>query len=156
MLSTAIQLSWADFQEVLKIDPPFLVPDDRFGSYVSIDGSRCLIGAPGRERDLFNDPQGAAYLYDINTGERLRTFSTGLVHSFGRGVALNNDVAAIAAPLDEEADRFAGAVYMFRATSGNQVAKLLPFSTIPDVDSTGAAFGNAIAMSEDYLVVGGK
>jgi hypothetical protein len=67
--------------------------------------------------------------------------------SFGIRTAIDGDVAAVAAPYD---DNIRGAVYIFRRTGGtwNQEAKLVGSNT-----NDGSAFGNNISLTDNGSVI---
>ena len=86
-------------------------PPDGFGAALAADGELVLIGAPG-----LDDGTGAAILYHRDAGgewreaARLMPEGAGADAGFGRAVALDGNVAVVAAPGDGDG---AGAVYVF-------------------------------------------
>ncbi|USN99824.1 MAG: immunoglobulin domain-containing protein [Phycisphaeraceae bacterium] len=63
-----------------------------FGQAVDLDGTTAIIGSP-----FTNNFLGAAYLYDIETGQPISTFG-GAGGNFGIGVSIRGDRAAVGAP----------------------------------------------------------
>ncbi|NNE35768.1 MAG: hypothetical protein HKN13_11050, partial [Rhodothermales bacterium] len=78
-----------------------LAPDDpsagsRFGNAVAVSGHIGLIGAPFA--DVIGPDAGAAYVFDLRTGEQLRTLTGGIADGdsgFGGSVHLSGSVAAV-------------------------------------------------------------
>jgi choice-of-anchor B domain-containing protein len=123
---------------------------DGFGSALSADGSRVLIGAPEAA-----DESGAAYIFD-RTSDGSWTETSRLVLSdksaedgFGESVALHGDFAFIGAP--EEEDDFGG-VYVFQQTDEGSWTQQAYFAN-PDT-SKGMNFGSALAVDGTRLLVG--
>jgi outer membrane protein assembly factor BamB len=92
------------------------------------------------------------YIFDLATGEQLMR-----IHQpdgtefdlFGGSVALHGDRLVVGAPDSGESFSRSGAAYLFDASSGELIRKLVP----EDVDP-GDYFGTAIAITEDYVVIG--
>jgi hypothetical protein len=145
--------------------------DEAFGGSLAVDGDNLLIGGPpdrGSDEagDFFwNDNNGAAYLFSrdpVNRDQwgyvaRLESPSPDGVLSdkFGLQLALADDTAVVAA---QEGTAWngapTGAVYVFRrdgnvATSWVRVAQLTA-----DDGRAYDAFGSAIALSGDTLLIG--
>ena len=96
----------------------FLAPDgasgDRFSRSVDLDGDLALIGSPGDD-DLGTN-SGAAYLFDINSGNLLQKFLApdgNLFDDFGRSVAIDGNRVLIGSPGDDELGTNSGAAYLF-------------------------------------------
>ncbi len=126
------QTGWAQCQvgEQGRFEPLDLAPGDRFGGDVYISGSRVVIGAH-RHDHVFTD-SGAAYVFDINTGEQLHKLVPDDPQEsawFGRCVCISGDWMAVGA---HRADDDAGAVYIFDAVTGQQVRKLVGPDRAPD------------------------
>ncbi|MGH7504813.1 MAG: hypothetical protein ACRELX_04150, partial [Longimicrobiales bacterium] len=137
---------WA---EATRLTAPGAANGDGFGASLSVDGSLMIVGATHQ-----NEGMGAAYVFqrsadgawtpagqmsaaDVSAGDR-----------FGAAVALDGDVALVAAPAQGEGT---GAVYVFRR-SGNawtQEAKLAA-----RVPAQGEAFGAAVAVTGDRALIG--
>ena len=124
----------------------------RFGTSVSLDGDRALIGAPNS-----NSPpdSGSAYILERsgtswNQVENLTASDGSGGDIFGTSVSLDGDRALIGAPEDNSGS---GSAYVFdrSGTSWNQVAKLTA--------SDGAAndrFGESVSVSGDIAVIGAR
>ena len=121
---------------------------DLFGSSVAIDGSTCVIGAPGT-----NSYSGSAYIF-TNTGgtwsqvaELTATDATS-EDQFGISVAIDGDTCVIgSAGTNSET----GSAFVFTKSGGtwSQVAEL----TASDAAS-GDAFGISVAIDGDTCVIG--
>jgi hypothetical protein len=138
--------------ETATLTPDVPLSKELFGSATSIDGSRALVGAYGR------DDGGAAYLFERQTSgewlqlDRLMANDAALGDDFGQSVSLNGDFALISAPGEFSLGVEAGAAYVFRRESGGnwiQEAKL-----IPSDGKDGYQFGTTISLSGSYALVG--
>ena len=102
--------------------------------------------------DDAGDNAGAAYIFDITTGDQLHKLvglDTDEDDDFGWSVGISGDVAIVGAPYDDSAGDWAGSAYLFDATTGQQIEKFLP------VDHIGSdAFGHSIGLDGDKAVVG--
>ena len=120
-------------------------PPDGFGAALAADGELVLIGAPG-----LDDGTGAAILYRRDAGgewrevARLTPEGAGADAGFGRAVALDGDVAVVAAPGDGEG---AGAVYVF-TRSGDAWSQGRRFAG----EEGANALGTAIALDGTTLL----
>ena len=124
--------------------------DDRFGHSVAVSGSTALVSA------LYDDDQGtssgSAYLFDSTTGQQLAKLlpnDGAQFDLFGYSVALSSTTAIVGSKQDDDNGNASGSAYLFDATTGQQVDKLLP--------SDGAAndlFGSSVAISGNLAVVG--
>lgn len=126
---------------------------DHFGVSVAISGNTAIVGT-----DVDDDGQGgtgAAYLFDVRTGEQLFELTsdgTDPQDQFGAAVAINGDVAIVGAPHDIDCCG-PGAAYLFDVNTGDQLFKLIS----PDGDGTRTdAFGAAVGISNIAIVVGAE
>lgn len=100
-----------DLRFVLR--PSSASPVAGFGSAVDIFENLALIGAEGSRQD---GTLGAAFLFDLSTGEQLAELRSAMTEAddkFGAAVALGEGVALVAAPYENENARNAGRVYVF-------------------------------------------
>lgn len=112
--------------QLFKLFPANGDEDDRFGADVAIEGDIALIGAFGA--DPYGVKTGAAYLFDLNTGEQLAVFADadgGAIDGFGFSVAISGTTALIGAIRDDDAAFDAGSVYLFDLFTADPVGKLL-------------------------------
>ncbi len=124
--------------------------EDEFGRAVAINGDTAIVGA------WFDDDNGtdsgAAYLFDITTGEqivKLLPDDGSAVDVFGNSVAIGGTTAVIGANGDDDKGTQSGSAYVFDTTTGRQIAKLLA--------KDGAAwdnFGVTVAVEGAIAIVG--
>ena len=110
----------------------------------------------------FNQPgdlhmSGAAYLFDVTTGELLMSFqrpTPAYQAYFGRSVAAANDRVLIGASGDPTGGDKAGAAYLFDMTTGD----LLKTYLNPTPGGTGVPdyFGANVALAGDKVVIGAR
>ena len=126
-----------------------LVASDRekhssFGFSVAISDQAAIVGAY-RTHD---DNSGAAYLYDVNTGQELFkiTLPEGTPYTeFGRSVDIDDDVAIVGAHYH---GNDAGAAYLFDAKTGQQIHEL-----VSPLVNGGDSFGQSVGISDNIAVV---
>ncbi|MFT4540330.1 MAG: WD40 repeat protein [Planctomycetota bacterium] len=116
------------------------------GDSIAISDGIAIISAPSTLATL-----GAAYLFDVHSGERLRRLqgadSVG-DDMFGLSVAIDGNLAVVGAPWEDEVGNKAGAAYVFDVSTGDQLAKLLP------APGPQGWFGSAVAIQGDTILVG--
>ena len=108
---------------------------DDFGWSVGISWTTAIVGAPA----LFEDRPCAAYLFDTTTGQQLaKLLATDGVagDQFGSSCAIDGTTAIVGAWSDDDNGPNSGSAYVFDATTGQQVIKLLP-----DDGAAGDGFG---------------
>jgi len=138
-------------QELFKLlasDGAFL---DFFGGDVACDAGLALIGATGCD-DYPDADSGAAYVFNLTTGQessKLTASDASSGDTFGRGVAMSGARAVIAAPYDDDNGSASGSAYLFDATSGQELAKLIA----SDGDYLDL-FGFGVAISGEHAIVG--
>jgi hypothetical protein len=123
---------------------------DTFGADIALSATRVLIGA--RQDDARGANAGAAYLFDLGTGNLVATlFSPHPAASdfFGDGVALNERYAVIGSALDNTQGTDRGAAYLFNAETGELVQEL--FDPVPGMTDR---YGVGLALDGDGLLVG--
>ncbi|MGF1553208.1 MAG: FG-GAP repeat protein [Paracoccaceae bacterium] len=127
---------------------------DEFARYVALEGDTALIGARRDNDDGYES--GSAYLFDIADPLPARTERLKLTapdaqtgDRFGRSVTLDGDLALIGAFRDDDNGVDGGSAYLFDATTGDMLSKILA----PD----GAAddeFGYYVSIAGDLLLIG--
>lgn len=124
---------------------------DQFGFSVAIDNG---ILAVGSNRDnIGNNDNGSAYLIDIKTGTelfKLTASDTAREDQFGWSVGIDDGVVVVGAHQDDDLGSLSGSAYLFDASTGTQIAKMLP--------SDGGAseyFGSSVAI-DNGIAVGGS
>ncbi|MEE8452919.1 MAG: Ig-like domain-containing protein, partial [Thermoguttaceae bacterium] len=119
----------------------------KFGASIAVVGDKLLVGSPQRDYNYLAQ-NGAAYLFDIPTGELLNTFTNPGPYpadKFGRYVAALGDTIVISAA--GNLDR--SGVYQFDATSG----ELLHTFFDPEPDREGL-FGVSMAVVGGDVLIG--
>lgn len=124
------------------------VPGGRFGAGAAFAGDRLLVGVPGTDRGT-----GEVLVYEEEGGEwvevqRIRPEAAGPQSFFGAVMTRHGDQVWIGAP---SADRFRGAVYVYRLEDGSAtpVARLAATDVEP-----GASFGAAVGVGEGVAAIG--
>jgi len=133
--------------QVFKLVPDDVSIEDRFGWSVDVDGSLAVIGAPYHETDEID--AGAAYLFDLNSGEQLFKFipeQPSHNQEFGYDVAVCGDRVLIGAP----AFNGPGRAFMYSASTGELAYELHEPERLDF-----APFGVSVAMDGGSAVVGG-
>lgn len=134
---------------IRKINPPAESVGDEFGNAIAIDGNDLLVGA--RFNDQEGSNAGAAYLYDLTTGDLLRKFASPSPQAgdqFGNAVSIENGNIAISAWLSDSAAAEGGAVFIFNKHHNNSVTITAP--NAEDFDQ----FGASISLSDDQIAIG--
>ena len=133
--------------KIFASDPDFA---DNFGRRVAVSNRTAVISSP------FDDDRGtdsgSVYLFNAATAQQQQkiTASDGAAGDlFGLSVAINDQVVAVGAPFDDDRGANSGAVYLFNATTGQQLAKI----TAAD-GQAGARFGDAVDIDGATLLVG--
>ena len=123
---------------------------DRFGCSLALDGERVLIGAEWNSEAA--TLAGAVYVFDRASGLQLVKLTANDPHpvdSFGRCVDISGNRAIIGSRGGQPNGLFSGSAYLFNATSGHQISKLIPSDGIP-----GDQFGTSVAISGQLAVAG--
>ncbi len=142
--------------QLRKITPNDPASDDEFGCSIAIDNGLVAVGAM-RDDDL-GSASGAAYLFDAQTGDQLQKLlpNAGAANqNFGVSIAIDGGVVAIGARtyfVLGEGFTFAK-VYLFDASSGNQINKLQADIENYNGDQ-GGHFGDSICMGNGLVAVG--
>ncbi len=137
-------------QQVAKLLAADGEEDDYFGISVAISGGLALVGAYGEDSNGVSS--GAAYLFDAATGQQLRKITPDVsapIDFFGTDVDLEGQRAAVSSLRSSGFIPGDPAVYVFDVATGGQL-----FELIPSEDPFGTAFGSALAMDEERVLVG--
>ena len=139
--------------QIAKLLPDDGAADDQFGKSVAISGETGIVGA---WFDDDNGPlSGSAYLFDI--GEPKNPFQIAKLlpddgaagDQCGWSVAITSTTAIVGAPDDNDNGNDSGSAYLFDASTGEQITKLLA-----DDGAAGDAFGLSVAITGDTAIVG--
>jgi hypothetical protein len=138
--------------------------NDNFGFSVALSATRALIGAPNENDNGFHN--GAAYLYDLVTGNLLDTLLIPTPNSdteefLGQSVALSEDWALVGAPFRNKDRSFIGqplntfkdlgAAFLFDANTGaflQEIGDVQPLA--------GDGFGFAVALDGHDALIGAQ
>ncbi len=136
--------------QIAKLLPSDGVTGDLFGWSIAIDNGIVAVGAYGDDDN--GTDSGSVYLFDASTGVQLAKLLSNdgaAEDSFGSALAISNGIVAAGAFQDDDNGTRSGSAYLFDASTGLQLAKLLP--------SDGALqrrFGGSIAIDNTFVVVG--
>ena len=123
---------------------------DFFGYFIAIDDGIVAVGAPFDDDN--GSGSGSAYLFDASTGVQLAKLlpSDGASGDhFGMSIDIDNGIVTVGAPHDDDNGNGSGSAYLFDATTGDQIAKLLP-----DDGASGDVFGSSVAIDNGLVAVG--
>jgi len=131
------------------------VLDGNFGTSLSLDGTRLLVGAPG-EDSLAAVSTGLVHVIEQGAATWSRTGSLEVSDlapgdRFGYAVALDGEWAAVGAPGRDHSGWNDGCVFIFQNTATGWVESGRLF---PPANSFGSRFGHSLALRGDTLVVG--
>lgn len=145
--------TWAAGERLLATDGAV---GDFFGRAVAFDGETALVGAP--EDDLQdNTNQGSAHAFARDAAAWIAQgpLSAGqgaTDDQFGRAIAVSDDTALIAAPLDDVgANVDQGSVFVFVRSGGQW---LLQARLLASDGATSDRFGDSVAIDGDTALVG--
>ena len=133
---------------------------DRFATVGAISGDHFIIGAP-QEDDAGGNGSGAAYIFDVSTGNLLHTltnpnaFSTSNADLFGTSVAISGNYAVVGAESEEDAlGTYNGKAYIYDVITGT----LLHTLDNPNAYSTTTSdyFGRQVAVHGNHAIIGAE
>lgn len=146
------------FERTQVIQPPGLLPFDRFGGAVAIFGNVLVVGAKGDDTAAPN--AGAAYVFtragqgaSFTFTEKLTPPTGGVGDGFGASVAVLLGRIAVGAPRADLARLDAGAAYVYDVGGGT--VTLDAVITDPAA-SVGDGLGTSVAVFQDRLYVGAE
>jgi hypothetical protein len=130
--------------QLLELEAADADAGDQFGYDVAQDGGLLVVGS-----------LGAAYLFDVTTGQELEQLlptggSTTLgLSGFGEAVDIDGDLVVVGARLENGLSGIAGAVYVYDATNGDQLHRLIASN-----GTAWAFFGACVALDGSVLAIG--
>lgn len=129
--------------------------EDQFGYSVAIDGTTALVGALNADDNGIKN-SGAAYIYTLDsTGwqqqAKLTSEPAYVDDTLGGKVALKNHIAMLGVSRRDDKGENSGAVFAFEKDANTWSQKQI--LTAEDAKA-GDAFGQSIAMTEHFLVIG--
>jgi len=104
---------------IWKIYPDDPTPGATFGSSIAISDNTIIIASPSD--NTFGEYSGSAYLFDLNSETQITKFFPEDINegdAFGAAVAIQNNIALVASPNDNDNGTNSGSAYLFD-TSGN-------------------------------------
>lgn len=142
-------------QQLFKLLPNDGAEQDLFGWYVDISGTTAIVGA--FKDDDNGDFSGSAYLFDTTTGlqiAKLLPEDGEAEDEFGISVAIDGNIAIVGAWFNDDVcpglqNCKSGSAYIFDATTGQQLFKLLP-NDIAQHD----LFGSTVDISGTIAIIG--
>jgi hypothetical protein len=153
-------------QQLRKLSPSDARPFGGFGGSIDVSGNIAIIGAPDGPIGA-NGGAGAAYLYDITTGQMLRklTASDGKTEEeFGWSVGISGNTAIVGArftpgggPIGSGGGSV-GSAYLFDVASGQELKKVAASDANPGTEpgTDGGWFGQSIAINGTTAIVGAR
>lgn len=137
---------------VQHVQPPEPSRTDWFGSSIAVGRDTLVIGASGDDDN--GRASGSVFVYRKTDDEwkfdyKLIAYDGGFHDSFGRSLALDDRLLAVAAPGFDGVAEATGKVYLFDLDTG-----LLLHEFVGDDTSLRDGFGNALAMGDGHLFVG--
>lgn len=136
--------------QIAKLEGLDTTADDRFGYSVAISGNTVVVGA--YLDDDKGSASGSAYLFDATTGNqtaKLVAADGAAVDLFGYSVDISGDLVAIGAREDNEPGLATGSTYLFDASSGTFIDKLLASDANPQ-----NYLGHSVAVDGDRVIAG--
>ncbi|MCW5520635.1 T9SS type A sorting domain-containing protein [Aureitalea sp. L0-47] len=138
--------------QIFKLLPSDGAANAEFGFSIAIQNGVVAVGAKGDSENGTN--AGAAYLFDAATGMELFKIlpNDGAAEDeFGNSITIDDGVVAVGAWRADEFGDASGAAYLFDASTGNQLEKLLP-----DTGNDFQTFGVSVAMDSGVVAVGAR
>jgi hypothetical protein len=133
---------------------------DSFGYSVAITDTYAIVGAV-YEEDAGGLNAGKAYIYNNSTGALLHTldnpndYGTSVDDMFGNAVAISNTYAIVGAIHESfNGGGNSGKAYIFNVSTGALLHTLDNPTVIAGIDSAFFNFGNSVAISGNYAIVG--
>lgn len=159
--------AWGEAQKIVPSDREAI---DFFGSSVAISGNYAVVGAYNEDEDeaglnTLNDA-GSVYIFERNIGgtwnevQKIVASDRGAGDFFGESVAISGAYIIVGVPKESEdvvglnTLNLAGSAYIFERNIGgvwNEVQKIVASDRSND-----DFFGNSVAISGNYAVVGAK
>lgn len=137
-------------RQIAKLLPRDGARHEEFGTSVAIDGEIAIVGTPFDGDNGVNS--GSVYVFDTGTGRQIAKLLSndgGQGDLFGLSIEISGTTAIVGAFGNQDHGESYGAAYLFDATTGRQLFKLLP-----EDRRQGGGFGNSVAISGAIAIVG--
>ncbi|MDP3221828.1 MAG: hypothetical protein Q8M96_01705, partial [Rubrivivax sp.] len=135
---------------ITRVTPPRAMPKDNIGHSVAVEGGTVVAGAPFDS--ILALEAGAAYVFNSSNGKlrfKLTASDANAADRFGFAVSTNGGIVAVGAPFDDDRGSASGSVYLFNATTGALVRKIVANDGVPN-----AQFGISVDLVGNHLAVG--
>ena len=149
-LGIAMPAASQTINEDLKLTASDAATADNFGSAIAIDNGIVAVGMYLDDENGTNS--GSAYLFDASTGKQLFKLlpDDGDADDwFGYSIAIDNGIVAVGAHKHNDNGIDSGSAYLFNASSGMQIFKLLPSD-----GAEGDGFGKSIDIDNGVVAIG--
>ena len=123
-----------------------------FGYSIAIDNGVVAVGCRLDDIGFGGMDNGSAYLFNASTGAQIAKLlpeDGASLDYFGYSIAIGNGIVAVGAYYDDDNGTDSGSVYLFNASGGPQIFKLLP-----EDGAAGDHFGQSIAIDNGVVAVG--
>lgn len=137
-------------EQLFKLLPNDGAEGDEFGYSIAIDNNAVVVGSY-LDDDNGSD-SGSVYLFDASTGVQINKIlpSDGMEgDEFGWSVAIDSGIVAAGGYRDDDNGEDSGSAYLFDASTGTQLYKLLPSN-----GKNGDLFSQSIHIHRRIVVVG--
>jgi hypothetical protein len=134
---------------------------DRFGNAVGISGNYAIVGAYS-EDESGGSGSGKAYIFDVTSGTVLHTLDNPNAYNTASGDSFSLDAVAICGKYSivgaYQEDSLVGASSGYAYIFNNETGALVHSIANPNSDTASATdhFASAVAISEQYAVVGAR
>lgn len=138
--------------ELLKLIADDGAAGDSFGASIAMAGGIVAVGAPAA--DVNGVDSGAAYVFDALTGAQLAKLTPDDPEAgdeFGNSIGIDNGIVVVGAWRADEFGDGSGTAYLFDASTGNQLDKLLP-----DSGNNYQTFGVSVAIDDGIVAIGAR
>jgi len=143
--------TWSEHAKLIASDG---ATGDTFGSAVSIDVDRVIIGAYGDDDNGFYS--GSAYVFK-NSGTtwfeeaKIKASDGALADWFGASVSISGEYSIVGAPLDDDKGADSGSAYIFKR-NGNTWTEQAKLTALDG--AAGDYFGFGVGIDGEYAIIG--
>ncbi len=141
---------------IATLNNPTPAPSDQFGWSVAVSGNYVVVGAYGDDTGAID--AGSAYVYDLSSMTPTVPIATlnnptpAPSDLFGNSVAVSGNYVVVGAYLDDTVGPDTGSAYVYDLSS---MTPTVPIATLNNpTPAPGDLFGNSVAVSGNYVVVG--
>jgi hypothetical protein len=150
----------SDITQIAKIQSSDIASGDKFGGSVSISGDYIVVGAVGEA--TYGELSGSAYVFkrnsdsDVSQIAKVQSDDILTKDNFGNSVSMKGDYIVVGAFRADNGNIGSneGSAYIFKRNSDSNITQITKIQA-HDAD-TSDNFGNAVAISDQVIVVGAK